>query len=83
MTQLDHLKTHLKSGRSITPLEALGLYGVFRLAARMKELRERGWAISTEIRRDPNGKVYATYTLDAPKSILPPRYLGASARVAA
>lgn len=62
-TQLDHLKAHLKSGKTITPLEALGLYGVFRLAARMKELRDKGWDISTEIKNDPNGKVYATYKL--------------------
>lgn len=64
-TQLDHLKDHLRSGRSITPLEALGLYGIFRLAARVKELRDRGWSISTDVREDPNGKVYACYTLDA------------------
>lgn len=62
-TQLSHLRAHLKSGRSITPLEALGLYGVFRLAARIKELRDYGWDITTEIRKDPNGKVYATYQL--------------------
>lgn len=64
-TQLDHLRTHLISGRSISPLEALGLYGVFRLAARIKELRNKGWDIDTTIRYDPNGKTYAVYTLAA------------------
>lgn len=64
-TQIDNLRAHLNAGRSITPLEALGLYGVFRLAARIKELREQGWDILTEIKRDPNGKTYATYALDA------------------
>ena len=82
-TQLDHLKNHLRSGRSITPLEALGLYGVFRLAARMKELRDQAWDIATEIRKDPNGKIYAVYTLGEPKSVLPPRYQGSSALVPA
>ncbi len=62
-TQLSLLKDHLKSGRSITPLEALGLYGVFRLAARIKELRYKGWDIATEIRRDIKGHVYSTYSL--------------------
>lgn len=62
-TQLDHLRDHLKKGLSISPLEALGLYGVFRLAARMKELRNAGWDINTDIKRDINGKVYATYKL--------------------
>lgn len=64
MTQLDHLRKHLRSGRSITPLEALGLYGVFRLAARIKELREQGWMILSDIRRDMSGKVYSTYSID-------------------
>ena len=61
-TQIDHLKAHLEGGRTITPLEAFGLYGMFRLAARIKELRDLGWDISTEIRHDPNGKVYAVYS---------------------
>lgn len=78
-TQLDHIKAHLKSGRTITPLEALGLYGVFRLAARVKELRDRGWNIETEIRNDPNGKVYATYSLGQQNTHgLPVRYHGNS-----
>lgn len=62
-TQLDHLKAHLKAGRSITPLEALGLYGIFRLAARIKELRDKGWSIDNTIKYDPNGKVYSNYAL--------------------
>jgi hypothetical protein len=63
MNQLDHLKKHLKNGLSITPLEALGLYGIFRLAARIKELRNKGWDINTDIRQDPNGKKYAAYKM--------------------
>lgn len=63
-SKMDHLKTHLISGKSITQLEALGLYGLFRLAARIKELRNKGWNISTDMRTDPNGSVYASYTLE-------------------
>ena len=62
-TQLDHLRAHLKSGRSLSSLEALGLYGMFRLAARIKELRNKGWQIDTHMREDPNGKPYAVYKL--------------------
>lgn len=65
-SQIAHLRKHLKSGRSITPLEALGLYGMFRLAARVKELRDRGWNIKTEMREDPNGKPYAVYYMPEP-----------------
>lgn len=61
--QMDHLKEHLKSGRTISSLEALGLYGSFRLAARIKELRLRGWGITSTMKRDPNGKTYAVYAL--------------------
>lgn len=76
-TQLQQIKDHLRSGRSITPLEALGLYGAFRLAARIKDLRNKGWPITTEVREDPNGKPYAVYTLEdkprhgLPNSVLP------------
>lgn len=65
-TQIAHLKEHLRSGRSISPLEALGLYGVFRLAARIKELRNAGWAINTDIGEDRTGRTYARYALAAP-----------------
>jgi hypothetical protein len=82
-TQLDHLMSHLKSGRSITSLEALGLYGAFRLAARIKELRERGWDITTNMKQDINGKAYAEYVLNPPKTVLPERYRGSSYQAAA
>lgn len=65
MTQLDHLRKHLRSGRSITPLEALGLYGIFRLAARIKELRDQGWIIENDIHYDVHGKAYSNYKIDA------------------
>lgn len=65
-TQLSLIKTHLETKPSITALEALGLYGVFRLAARIYELKAQGWPISTEVRYDPNGKQYAVYSLEDP-----------------
>ena len=71
-SQITQIKAHLKEGRTISPLEALGLYGVFRLAARIKELRNKGWPITTENRIDPNGKPYAVYFLeDTPRNGLP------------
>lgn len=74
-TQLDHLRAHLKSGRTISPLEALGLYGMFRLAARVKELRDQKWDIITEMREDPNGKPYAVYRLAEPKNTDLPAFI--------
>jgi hypothetical protein len=40
-SQLKKVKTHLMSGKSITPIDALNLYGSFRLAALVHVLRHR------------------------------------------
>ncbi len=44
----DHLKRH----GSITPMQALRDYGCFRLAARIKELREMGHNVQTVLRTE-------------------------------
>jgi hypothetical protein len=48
MTQSDTILTMLKRG-PVTPLEALHGAGCFRLAARVKDLRDRGHDIKTRI----------------------------------
>jgi len=40
-SQLKQVKNHLLSGKSITPIDALNLYGSFRLAALVHVLRHR------------------------------------------
>lgn len=77
-TKIERLRKHLKTGKSITQLEALGLYGVFRLAARVHDLKAQGWNIITDMREDENGNPYARYHLEQPKSVLPERYRGSS-----
>lgn len=59
----DKVLAHLLSGRSITPLEALGDYGIFRLAARIHELKKKGHKIVTTTKTSPTGKTYAEYSL--------------------
>jgi len=54
---------HLIYRKTITPLEALGCYGIMRLAPRILELREMGHKIETKLRTDPMGKKYAQYRL--------------------
>ena len=56
--------SHLKSGKEITPMEALNEYGCFRLAARVFELRDSGWPIECERRTIENGKVIGVYSLN-------------------
>lgn len=41
------LKKHLKSGKSIAPLQALNLYGIYRLSARINDLRNDGMNVKT------------------------------------
>jgi hypothetical protein len=51
----------LKAG-PVTPMDALRECGSFRLAARIKDLRDRGYAIKTDsVTR--NGKTFASYRL--------------------
>ena len=64
MTQNDTLLNHMITGRSISPLEALGLYGVFRLAARVFELKGMGVDIQKVTKVDINGKQYAEYSIN-------------------
>lgn len=62
-TKIDKLKAHFLSGKSLTQLEAIGLYGAYRLAARVHDLKKQGWKFTTVIKEDPNGSPYAEYRL--------------------
>ena len=65
-TKIAKLRSHFLSGRSLTQLEAIGLYGAFRLAARVHELKGDGMKIITRMKEDPNGNPYAEYQLRSP-----------------
>lgn len=62
MTQQDAILNHLQSGQSLTPLDALKLYGCFRLSGRILELRQQGYDIRTDTERNGR-KAYARYWL--------------------
>lgn len=62
MSQCAQILSHLKRGRTLTPMQALSFWGCMRLAARIDELRSRGHDIHTEIVKK-GGKRYAMYTL--------------------
>lgn len=61
--QTDKVLAHLLAGHTITPLEALGVFQIFRLAARIYDLKKKGHKIVTTNKRDANGKQYAEYSL--------------------
>lgn len=62
-SQCDDILRHLRSGRSITPLEALEKYGCFRLGGRIYDLKRQGHNIVTEM-VTKNGKRFASYRLE-------------------
>ena len=45
MSQNARILNHLKSGNKLTPLAALRQFGCLRLAARIYDLRNKGWDI--------------------------------------
>lgn len=69
MSQDDLILEHLKRGYPITAIEALNLYRCFRLAARINDLRKRGYDIQTE-NIEENGKRYARYFIPQPPTQL-------------
>lgn len=62
MTQNQQIKSYLKKGKSITPIQALNKFGCFRLAARVSDLRKDGLNIATKY-ITKKCKTYASYSL--------------------
>jgi hypothetical protein len=48
MTQNEEILEFMQEGKAITPVTALELFGCFRLAARINDLRAEGWEIHGE-----------------------------------
>jgi Helix-turn-helix domain len=63
MSQKVLILEHLKTGRGITPQVALDRWGCFRLAARIRELKDEGFLIDTHIVQRGN-KRWASYLMD-------------------
>ena len=62
MSQNEVILEHLKSGHSITPIDALHLFGCFRLGARCYDLKREGHHIVSRM-VEANGKRFAEYRL--------------------
>lgn len=56
---------HLLTGKEITRLSAMYLFGVQNLTARITELRHAGIPIQVEKKRDANDVLYGSYSLEA------------------
>lgn len=62
LTQKEHILAHLKQHGIITPIEALNLYGCFRLAARIHDLVKDGHAIHSRPWITPGGARVSRYS---------------------
>lgn len=67
-SQCDFVLEHLKRGNNITPLEALNMFGAFRLSAIIYDLKKAGHDIKTELIQN-NGKHFARYSLITDKQL--------------
>ena len=63
MSQTQSIKKHLEQGKTITQMEALVLYGIFRLASRISDCKRLGLDIKTEIVHR-NKKKWARYSME-------------------
>lgn len=63
MSQTQQILDYLLTGNAITPIEALNLFGCFRLSARCFDIREIGIDVKTKT-INTGKKSYASYYLE-------------------
>lgn len=56
---------HLKEGKNITQMKAMGVYHIPRLSDVILKLRRKGYDVRTEMCEDEVGGQYASYYLGA------------------
>ena len=63
MSAMNQILSHLKAGNYITAAGAIDLFQCYRLAARIHDLREKGYKIESIWMKSPNKKRYVVYQL--------------------
>ena len=63
-SQCNQIIAWLEKGNTITQLEALKMFGCFRLASRIHDIRERGYDIKAEKVATSTGKLICQYSLN-------------------
>lgn len=69
--QNEQILNYLKTGKELTPIEALNMFGTFRLAARIHDLRSERWPILCDKRDVGGGKMVGHYALVNNKDLWP------------
>ena len=62
-TQTTQILLHLKAGNTINPLQALDMFGCFRLGARCWEIRKMGFNVLTKLIKTNSGAMIAEYSM--------------------
>jgi len=62
-SQREQIKKRLLRGLSITPLQALNLFGCQRLSPRIGEIEKEGYIVPRKMEKR-NGKRYARYWME-------------------
>jgi hypothetical protein len=68
-TQVALVRRHLEAGKTITPITAMGVYGISRLSSCIEDLRHAGMEIDCVLKRDEMGKQYGEYRMRQPIAI--------------
>jgi len=62
-TQNKQILNYLETGKPLSPLQALRMFGCMRLASRINDLRKQGHFIVTDMVKDSKKKTWANYRL--------------------
>ena len=60
--QASRILRYLQDGGKLTPMDALQMFGCFRLGGRIYDLKKAGYKIESEMVKLPNGKRVARYS---------------------
>ena len=62
-SQADKIYEYLADGGKLTPIDALEMFGCFRLGARVLDLKKEGYPVVSEMVKLRNGKRVAQYSM--------------------
>ena len=63
MSQCNQIISYMREHKSITAMEAVKEFNCYRLAARISDIRGRGYRVLTKMEKTKDGKFYARYIL--------------------
>lgn len=62
VSQVDTLLQHFAKGKSVSRLEALHNWNIQNITARIRDIRDMGFRVQVEMKKDERGGEYARYS---------------------